>query len=105
MIRYVGKNPSEIKDTDIKDYLVYLSETKAAATSTLNQAINALKFYYGTVLKKKFVYEVRRPRKDRILPIVLSKEEVAKILSSVDNIKHKAKNLHNGRISFLQILR
>jgi site-specific recombinase XerD len=42
------------------------------------------------MLKKKFVYEVRRPRKDKKLPIVLSKEEVAKILSSVDNIKHRA---------------
>ncbi len=74
----------------IKDYLVYLSEEKGSATSTLNQAINAMKFYYGTVLKKKFVYEVKRPRKDKKLPTVLSKEEVTKILSSVDNVKHKA---------------
>jgi integrase len=32
------------------------------------------------MLKKKFVYEVRRPRKDKKLPVILSKEEVAKIL-------------------------
>jgi len=89
-INHVRKNPSEIKDEDIKDYLVYLSEEKGSAISTLNQAINALKFYYGTVLKKKFVYEVKRPRKDKKLPTVLSKEEVGKILSSVDNVKHKA---------------
>lgn len=90
LIRHARKNPSEIKDEDIKDYLVHLSEEKGCATSTLNQAINALKFYYGTMLKKKFVYEVKRPRKDKKLPIVLSKEEVTKILSSVDNVKHKA---------------
>ncbi len=84
-----GKKSFEITDNDIKDYLVYLAEEKQSATSTLNQAINALKFYYGTMLKKEFVYEIRRPRKDRKLPIVLSNEEVAKILSSVDNIKHK----------------
>ncbi|MGC8928783.1 MAG: tyrosine-type recombinase/integrase, partial [Myxococcota bacterium] len=59
-------------------------------TSTLNQAINALKFYYGMMLKKRFVYEVKRPGKDKKLPVVLSKEEVAKILNSVDNVKHKA---------------
>jgi site-specific recombinase XerD len=70
--------------------LLYLAEEKQSATSTLNQAINALKFYYGTMLKKKFLYEIKRPRKDKKLPVVLSKEEVAKILSSVDNIKHKA---------------
>ena len=69
---------------------ITLSEEKGAATSTLNQAINSLKFYYGTMLKKKFVYEVKRPRKDKKLPIVLSQEEVAKILTLVDNVKHKA---------------
>lgn len=89
-INFIGKNPSEVTDNEIKDYLVHLAEEKQSATSTLNQAINALKFYYGSMLKKKFVYEVRRPRKDKKLPVVLSKEEIAKILSSVDNTKHKA---------------
>jgi integrase/recombinase XerD len=41
------------------------------------------------MLKRKFVYEVKRPRKDKKLPVVLSQEDVAKILSSVDNLKHK----------------
>ena len=74
---------------DIKDYLLYLAEEKQSATSTLNQAINALKFYYGSMLKKKFLYETQRPRKDKKLPVILSKEDVARILSSVDNIRHK----------------
>jgi hypothetical protein len=89
-LNFTGKSPYAITDNYIKDYLAYLAEEKQSATSTLNQAINALKFYYGAMLKKKFVYEVKRPRKDKKLPVVLSKEEVAKILSSVDNIKHKA---------------
>ncbi|MDP3297069.1 MAG: site-specific integrase [Thermodesulfovibrionia bacterium] len=89
-LNFVNKKPSEINDSDIKDYLLYLAEKKQSATSTLNQAINALKFYYGTMLKRKFVYEVKRPRKDKKLPVVLSQDEVAKILNSVDNLKHKA---------------
>jgi len=89
-LSFIRKEPSGINDSDIKDYLLHLAEERQSATSTLNQAINALKFYYGTMLKKKFVYEVKRPRKDKKLPVVLSKEEVAKILSSVDNLKHKA---------------
>jgi len=89
-LNFTDKSPANINDSDIKDYLLYLAEEKESATSTLNQAINALKFYYGTMLKRKFVYEVKRPRKDKKLPVVLSKEEVANILSSIDNIKHKA---------------
>ncbi|MBI4653576.1 MAG: phage integrase N-terminal SAM-like domain-containing protein [Nitrospirae bacterium] len=46
-IRFTGKTPPEINDNDIKNYLYYLAEKKQSATSTLNQAINALKFYYG----------------------------------------------------------
>lgn len=89
-LNFTGKKISDINDNDIKDYLLHLAEEKKAATSTINQAINALKFYYGTILKRKFIYEVNRPRKDRKLPIVLSQEEIAKILAVVDNIKHKA---------------
>jgi len=88
-LSFTGKKPFEINDSDIKDYLLYLTEEKQSATSTLNQAINALKFYYGVMLKKKFLYDIKRPRKDKKLPVVLSKEEVARILSSVDNLKHR----------------
>lgn len=42
------------------------------------------------MLKKKFLYEIKRPRKDKKLPTVLSKEEIAKILTSVDNVKPRA---------------
>ena len=55
-LNFTGKQPYNINDSDIKDYLlyprtyskcgVYLAEEKQSATSTLNQAINALKFYY-----------------------------------------------------------
>jgi len=89
-LNFTGKKTTDINDNDIKDYLLHLAEEKQFATSTLNQAINALKFYYGTMLKRKFVYEVKRPRRDKKLPVILSPEEVAKILSSVENIKHKA---------------
>ncbi len=86
-LNFIKKAPHDITDNDIKDYLLHLAKERQSAISTLNQAINALKFYYGTMLKKKFLYEIKRPRKDKKLPVVLSKEEVAKILSSVDNIK------------------
>jgi integrase/recombinase XerD len=87
---FTDKEPSKINDDDIKDYLLYLAEEKESATATINQAINALKFFYGTMLKKKFLYEVKRPRKDKKLPEVLSKEEVSRIINGTANIKHRA---------------
>ena len=41
-------------------------------------------------MNRNFVYEVKRIKKDKKLPVVLSQNEVTMILSSVSNIKHKA---------------
>ncbi len=89
-LNFSGKEPSGVTQDDMKDYLLHLAEERQSATATINQAINALKFYYGTILKRKFVYEVVRPRKDKKLPEVLSKEEVSRIINGTENIKHKA---------------
>ena len=40
-------------------------------------------------MKKRFAYEIKRPKKDKKLPVVLSQEEVSRILSSVANLKHR----------------
>jgi site-specific recombinase XerD len=88
-LNFCKKECKDISNEDTKNYLYFLAEKKNISASTLNIAINALKFYYGEILKKDFVYEIKRPKKDKKLPVVLSQEEVSKILSSVENIKHK----------------
>ncbi len=90
LLQKAGKKPDQIDNNDIKNYLYYLSEEKGVATSTLNGAINALKFYFGEILGTKFIYDVKRPKKDKKLPVVLSLEEVSRIISSLSNLKHKA---------------
>jgi len=87
---FSDKNPYDVSNKDVRDYLCYLAEEKNASASTLNIAINALKFYYGGILKRGFAYEIKRPKKDKKLPVVLSQNEVSRILSSVSNIKHRA---------------
>ncbi len=89
LLLFVGKKPEEIENKDIKKYLYYLVKQKEVATSTLNIVINALKFFYGEILNKRFIYKVKRPKKDKKLPVVLSKEEVYKVLNAPSNVKHK----------------
>jgi len=73
---FSGKRPEEIKNKDIKEYSYYVANQKEIFASTLDIIINALNFYYGEVLKKDFIFEIKRPKKDKKLPVVLSKEEV-----------------------------
>jgi integrase/recombinase XerD len=80
----------EITDDQVNLYMQHLLVTKRVASSTQNQVINAIKFYYEKVRKRaRKVYALERPLKETKLPKVLSEEEVAAILKSVDNLKHK----------------
>jgi len=89
LIRFSKKEPIDVTGEDIKNYLYYLSNEKNYKSTTLDVVINGLKFYYSQILKKKFIYEVERPRKNKYLPTVLNKSEIKAIVKSIDNLKHK----------------
>lgn len=91
LLRFANKFADEINRQDIKDYLDFLfSEGKSS--STVNLVINALKFYYSGVMKRKFFvsdFAIKRPKKDKKLPIVLAKEEIIEMINATNNLKHK----------------
>lgn len=83
---FVRKSPRDMAKKDIESYLIYLYDNnKSSATRHLVCA--ALKFYYETVLKRKF--NLKYPKKHNKLPIVLSKYEILKMIDSIENPKHK----------------
>lgn len=49
LLNFLKKMPSQIIQEDVKDFIYYLAEKKGISVSSLNIAINALKFYYGEV--------------------------------------------------------
>ena len=82
--------PSEISEEQIRTYQSYLVEERKVSQSTQNKAINAIKFYYEQVLGlEKKNYWIERPRKEKYLPTVLSKQEVRQILQVQANLKHR----------------
>lgn len=80
----------EISTQQINGYILELIETKNISASQQNQRINAIKFYYEKVLGRATeYYYIERPRQDKKLPDVLSKEEVHAMLKATKNTKHK----------------
>jgi integrase/recombinase XerD len=74
----------------LKNYLQYCHETLKLTDNTLHSRMNALKFYYEQVLKKeKFFWEIPRPKKQLLLPKIFNQDEIASIINSVTNKKHK----------------
>lgn len=86
---YSNINIDEIDENDVRDYLQYLVH-QGKSDSSINVAVNAIKFYYEGVLgmPNRF-YSIDRPLKREKLPKVLSKAEVKDIIASTRNIKHK----------------
>lgn len=80
-----------LKPEHLKRYLVYCYETLGLKENTLHSRINSMKFYYEQVLKReKFFWEIPRPKKQLILPKVLSENELARLFNALENLKHKA---------------
>lgn len=83
------KTPSEITKADLRQYQAFLVADKSLKPSSINLSISALRFFYVDVLKKDFFNEIKRPKKEEKLPVVLSKDEVRSILDGTRNKKHK----------------
>ncbi len=86
---YPGRAPSSLEKQDILTFLLKSSEEKNWSSSTQNQAVNAVKFYYEKVLGQQRTFYDLRPRKGRPLPNVFSESEIERLLSSVKNVKHR----------------
>jgi len=72
------RHPIEMGETELGQFLQHLALNKGVAASTQNQALNALLFLYGSVLKKPLgklpnVFRAKRPKR---LPTVLRQNEV-----------------------------
>lgn len=88
---YYGCSPEQLSLPQIKRYLYYCINEKGLSTGTINQIISAVKILFQDVLGREWEpLKIKRPRKEKKLPVVLSREEMALLLESFTNRKHKA---------------
>lgn len=90
LIFYRKKSVVEINNEDVIIYNnEYILKNNLSA-SYQNQTVNAIKLYFMTVRETKIeVDKIHRPKRAKLLPNVLSKEEIKLILNAHSNIKHK----------------
>lgn len=91
LAKYYNRSPDQISRQEIKDYLLYLINDKQLSKSTINQAISAIKVLHVDVLGRKWeTIQVQRPKLPKDLPVVLSANEIDKLLTITLNLKHRA---------------
>ncbi len=89
--RYYNTSPDLLTTQQVKDYLQYRIQKHKVSVSTINQMIGAWKILQVDVLKKDWInVQIKRPKKEKKLPMVLSREEALRLINILPNIKHRA---------------
>jgi len=87
---FLGRSPDLATFEDVRRCQLHLSAS-GVGVPTLNQAVSTLRFFFKVTLKRHdivehthFIHEARK------LPVVLSPEEVARLLDAAPGLKYKA---------------
>jgi integrase/recombinase XerD len=87
-------NTKAIVDFETNDLITYNNDyifKNKLSNSYQNQIVNAIKLFFKSIEHKKMNPDLlHRPKREKLLPNVLSKEEVKMILEAHTNIKHRA---------------
>jgi len=87
---FIGRSPDTASFEDVRRYQLHLT-TSGVGVPTVNQTVSTLRFFFRVTLKRHDILEhthfIHEPRK---LPVVLSPEEVARLLDAAPGLKYKA---------------
>jgi site-specific recombinase XerD len=87
--KYLGRSPDSATVEDLRNYQLHLVDHGISAIS-LNAAITGLKFFFEiTVGQPELIGKMQPVRVPRTLPVVLSREEAARLIAAVRNLKHQ----------------
>jgi integrase/recombinase XerD len=78
------KSPDRVTEEELRDYFLHLRNVRRVSRSTTTIALCAIKFFVEKTLGRAFTnLEFVRPPREKKLPVILSSEEVQRILGAV----------------------
>ena len=90
LTRFLGRSPDSASAEDLRLFQLHMSETGVSST-TINVTITGLRFLFEVTLDDQNVMKKMSPiYEPRKLPVVLSSDEVARLLDAATNLKYKA---------------
>lgn len=85
---FAKQNKISGKNEAIKCFLLNRQD-KGNSSQTINLAFNAIKFFYREVMKSQDKIDLKFAKRNKRLPIILSRAEIEKIISNIRNNKHR----------------
>ena len=87
---FYHESPDKLSREQIRAFLLDLVDEKKVAWSYYKQVLAALRYFYRYVLQRgEVVEDIRGPRPQKKLPIVLSVEEVSRFFKAIPSLKHR----------------
>ena len=91
LAEHYGRSPDHISEEEVLAYFLYLENDKQVSPSTFTQALCGIKFFYEHTLRREWLtFDLVRPRREKKLPVVLSVEEVHRILECLYHPLYRA---------------
>src|SRR6056297_1946312 len=84
---FIKKNPGEISEDDVKLYVAENFSERAAISTIMFLA--AIKYSFTSILKKDPTAAIKRPKREKRIPTVLTKQEVINLFKNLNNKKSK----------------
>jgi site-specific recombinase XerD len=89
--RFYNATPESLSIQQFKDYLQYRLQEEKVSVSTINQSIGAWRILQIDILKREWEdFKVKRPKKDKKLPLILSRKEALDLINALPNLKHRS---------------
>jgi integrase/recombinase XerD len=91
MVRLVSKTrvpADQLSESQVRTYLASLSQ-RGLSASTLNQAINAVRFFFNGVLHRDWALEIHYQRAPQRVPVTLTPDEVGRLLAAVPGLRER----------------
>jgi integrase/recombinase XerD len=87
---YFHRPPDQLGPEHIRQYQAYLFHSKKLSPATASQYVSALRFLFIKTLRRHFLTEhIPFPKSPRRLPVVLSVEEVTRLIDAARNLYHR----------------
>ena len=88
LVRFCRIPPDQISEDRIRDWLFHLSERRLSS-STLNQAISAVRFFFQQVLRRPYACAFGYQRAPQRVPVTLSPDEVGRLLEATCSLRDR----------------
>jgi len=90
-LEYCGKPIDKLSEEDVRQYLIHRMYQGSCSSSTLNVYNAAIRFFFAITLNRTMNYlQMPRFKKQKSLPVILSRNEIQYLLTNCNNVKHKS---------------